>query len=704
MTRTVKVGLDVDEQPYVRGVGRATGATEKLDDALDDVTGSAKDTAAAVGKAKDSTDDLGGAAKDAGRDLGRLRADAERLDRKINDTANSIRDLARQIAATSDEAERAKLGEKLDVERSRQRRQLDLRKLIDVDSGTKVGAELAEKAGVSFAARLGPVIARAPMAGMNPAVLAIGAPIVAGLVTLVTTAVGGAIVGGVGAGGVVGGLVLAAKDPAVQAAGAELGADLSEMLGRASRAFVPETLGAIDEIDRRVLAMEDDLTRAFSGSSKLLDPLVDALLDAGESVLPGIIADIDAAGPVVEVLADGIRNLGESVGEGLADLAPYADEGARALQSLLYILDVGVDSVFRFVEGMSAVYKVAELVGALLTGDIPKFWALVTAQDGAGSSAEDLQPKLEGVRGKLDGVGDKAGVAAVKVETLDEALHRLVDQNVSTEEAQIRLEEAIDRAAEAAKRNGEGIDRNTAKGRENRKALLDIATATQEVYDRTLEQTGSTELAAQAAERGRKKFLETADAMGVERDKAIALADKLFAIPNVTRTVTINGNPTPAIDSAKNAVARINAMKARINIYAEPHGSFGGPAHSGFGYSTGNRWGGVYEHAQVGVLREAHIASPVAPARYAYAEPATGGEAFIPRYGNEDRSLSILSRAAAWYGQQIVPAGMTGGAAMGAPEVRVFIGDQELRGMVRVEVAQHNRDLRRRVGAGAGRM
>lgn len=36
------------------------------------------------------------------------------------------------------------------------------------------------------------------------------------------------------------------------------------------------------------------------------------------------------------------------------------------------------------------------------------------------------------------------------------------------------------------------------------------------------------------------------------------------------------------------------------------------------------------------------------------------------------------------------------------PEMRVYIGDQELRGMVRVEVQQRDRDLKRRVAAGAG--
>lgn len=698
MARTVKVGLDVDEQPYVRGVERSTKTTDKFKDSLDDVTGSAKDTAASTERAKESTEDLGGSAKDAGRDLDRLRADAQKLDRQIDETSRSIRDLAREIARTSDEAARADLSKKLNVEQGRLREKVTLRKLIDVDSAGDMGAELAEKVSVSFAAKLGPLLARAPMAGMNPAVLAIGAPIVAGVVTLLGTAVGGAIIGGVGVGGVVGGLALAAQDPRVKAAGTELGEDLSEMLGRASSAFVPETLGAIDTISRRVGGMEGDFARAFTSASRYVDPLVDGLLDAADNAMPGLIDAIDAAGPVIEVVAEGARDLGEALGEGLSDLAPYADEGARALQVLFAVMNGGVEATFALIEGMAALYKVAEIIGAVMTGDVPRVVALAASWDDAGSSGVDLEGKLGPLRDRIGEVGGKASGAAVEVETLNEALHRLVNQNVSVEEANIALEESIDRAAEAAKRNGKGIDENIPKQRENRKALVDIAKATQEVYDRTLEQTGSHELAAAAAERGRKKFLETADAMGVEKGKAVELAGKLIAIPNVTRTVTVRANTQPALDSAKAIVARINNMNARINVSAEPSGGFGGSAHTGHGYSTGNRWGGVYEHAQVGVLREAQIAAPAGPARYAWAEPATGGEAFIPRFGKRERSLDILSKAARWYGQQIMPAGARQGGGSSMTNHYYWQPQQATASMADFEGFQRRQDALARVG------
>ena len=120
------------------------------------------------------------------------------------------------------------------------------------------------------------------------------------------------------------------------------------------------------------------------------------------------------------------------------------------------------------------------------------------------------------------------------------------------------------------------------------------------------------------------------------------------------------------------------------------------------------RWGGIESRADGG-LREAKIAPAGAPL-YQWAERETGGEAFIPRFGDMARSLSILEQAAAWYGQEVVPAGAMPAAAgaarpmapvtsqragMAAPapapvQVRVWLGNEELTDRVRVQIEQHS--------------
>lgn len=703
MTRTVKVGLDVDEQPFVRGMGRATSAAGKLDDALDDVTAAAKDTASATDRAKESTDDLGGAAKDAGQDLNRLRADAERLDRQIDETSTSIRDLARSLAATSDEAARIDLTEKLKVDRAKLREQLDLRKLIDVDSGTDVGADLASQVSVSFAARLGPLLARAPMAGMNPAVLAIGAPLAAGLASLLGTAAGGAIIGGAGIGGVIGGLKIAAKDPAVKAAATTLGADLSALLGRASSAFVPETLGAIDTIGDRVAQLEPKFNQAFTAAARYVDPLLDGLLDAAENALPGIIDAIDAAGPVIEAVADGARDLGDAIGDGLTQIAPHADEGARALDILFFVMEGGVRSAFALVDGMARLYRVAELVGAVLTGDVARFWSLVTAQDGAKDSAVDLSGVVGDLGSRLRTTGDEAKSGADAVAELKSAFDELFGGALGYDRALIAYRDGLADLNAELREGKRSLDVNTAAGRENRSAVLDQIEKIKELRDARIEQGESIDVVNGKYQSEIGKIRAKLQALGYEQSEIDELIGKYEAIPGrvSTRVSAETRQAERNLAAVRSLIAQIRSKRVVITtqhnqIVTRSEGR-NVPIGDGIG---GRRWGGIVEHAQWGRLREAQIAAPVAPARYAWAEPATGGEAFIPRFGDPDRSIGILQRAAKWYGQQVVPAAGGLGRAGGGQVVNHYYWQprEATTSMADFEAFQRRQDALARVG------
>lgn len=64
-----------------------------------------------------------------------------------------------------------------------------------------------------------------------------------------------------------------------------------------------------------------------------------------------------------------------------------------------------------------------------------------------------------------------------------------------------------------------------------------------------------------------------------------------------------------------------------------------------------NRWGGVTAYATGGIT-QAHVQRHQ---RIKYAEPQTGGEAYIPRLGNRRRSMAVLQKAASWLGGRFVP-------------------------------------------------
>jgi TP901 family phage tail tape measure protein len=66
-----------------------------------------------------------------------------------------------------------------------------------------------------------------------------------------------------------------------------------------------------------------------------------------------------------------------------------------------------------------------------------------------------------------------------------------------------------------------------------------------------------------------------------------------------------------------------------------------------------SRWGNVIERAYAaGGIEQAHVGYQT---RIKAFEPETGGEAYVPRLGNRDRSMAIMNVAAGWYGAKVVP-------------------------------------------------
>lgn len=133
-----------------------------------------------------------------------------------------------------------------------------------------------------------------------------------------------------------------------------------------------------------------------------------------------------------------------------------------------------------------------------------------------------------------------------------------------------------------------------------------------------------------------------------------------------TYTATANAKTKDAEAAIEDLIAKIAGLKNKTvtisaQVYFTPRGDLHVP-----GGTLIRRWGGITEHAQAGLLRDAAIYSPVAAgARYAFAEPATGGEAFIPKHGDHDRNMAILAEAARWNRASVVPWDSGGGGGGG---------------------------------------
>jgi hypothetical protein len=187
--------------------------------------------------------------------------------------------------------------------------------------------------------------------------------------------------------------------------------------------------------------------------------------------------------------------------------------------------------------------------------------------------------------------------------------------------------------------------------------LLQDAGAAKQVYDATLKQTGSVGKAT-SAYRGYWDALEADLRKHHELTPAIqATIDKYRNIPP-SKTTQINApGLAAAMANAGEYAQNIRNIPSShtTNIYTVYHTK--GIAATGPLGRNFSRWGGVYEPAADGLLRQAQIYPPISPGRYMIAEPQTGGEAFIPKHGDWGRSMSILKAAGGWLNADVIPRG-----------------------------------------------
>jgi arsenate reductase-like glutaredoxin family protein len=111
------------------------------------------------------------------------------------------------------------------------------------------------------------------------------------------------------------------------------------------------------------------------------------------------------------------------------------------------------------------------------------------------------------------------------------------------------------------------------------------------------------------------------------------VTDSLQGMPDGVASIHVNnGSALAAIRQVRQSLANLGGATLPVSA---------------------NRAGGIHKRAAAAGLVEAHIAPP--GTLYQWAEPETGGEAFVPRKGDTDRGRRIVSEAAGWYGMRATP-------------------------------------------------
>lgn len=553
--------------------------------------------------AKDALEGVAEGAEDAQDELGDLNKGLKKLDGQIAASTHQVESLRREIAKSGD------LGLVKDLEKAQRElnkltRQRKL--LIPVELDTKGGGfeEAAEAAASGFTtrlvARLGPLIV-----SKAPALAGAGGPIAAGLAAgalpVLGASVAGAIIGGAGVGGVIGGFAVASRHPAVKAEAESLKESISAVLERAAEPMVPATIDVIKIIRGKFNEAEDDISGIFEAAAEHAPVLAEGAGEGIKSVISGIRELAQRADPVIDVLADGFRDLGEAIEDGLGDLADNANEGARALQLVLLVIEGLATATLKVVDGLAETYGWMESVAGLLRGDPgPLIRNLYEDAYEADRSARDLVETQRGLIGGFHLTAEAANQAAEATRAYADANRTLTDQNLSVAEATLRLKEAINEARDAA-------DRKKAVSLDEEKALLSQARASNSLIESLERQGASTDLLSEKQRIARDEFIKTATKMGYSEQKAAELADQYLQVPTSVRTLFTADTDQAARnlrdlralgDKIKSKRVVITVVNKVVTVRSEgrnvPIGDlggreYGGPVRSGKAYIVGEK-------------------------------------------------------------------------------------------------------------------
>jgi hypothetical protein len=449
------------------------------------------------------------------------------------------------------------------------------------DMLTRSGAEGGTGFGLSFVQRAGPLVAKAPV---GPAMIAaVGAAAPAITATLTTAITTGAALGAVGLGA-----AISARDPAVQAAGKDLGAFLTSQLTQSARPFVPAMLRNIAVVKAEFRTVRPELDAIFSKASTYLDPLTRGATGFVQNAVPGFRKVVDAAEPLVEILGEELPELGEDFAGMLEDIAESAarnEDEFRAILDTVGLLTTQLGSVVTLMDYLAA-------------GPTRTFLDLLKGSD------EGVDGILM-TQGAVEDVADAMSTATDATRSFREEMQKLIDTSIDSEQANIDFQAAIDAVSESIKENGKSLDVNTEKGRANRQSLLDLGKAGLEYADAIYEEqaalgdVAAAEAAAEAAyQRSRAALVRQAGQFFKTKAEAEAYVTEILGIPPTRNTRadfngdnegvrnwkrTLSGIPREIFTSARlRAIVDIEVRREQATqATGRAHGGLTGSAQTG---------------------------------------------------------------------------------------------------------------------------
>lgn len=456
----------------------------------------------------------------------------DRLDAQIKLAEHELRGLAKAFADTDDAAERldlSKVQRKLQQDISRlTKNQNILKGLIPDEPQTK---SFGDKVREQIRKGIGNLGDHKFLTGAGILGTAL-APEIAGLLAA-------AVVGGVGIGGIVGGVALAAKNPAISGWAGRIGKTFMDGITKeADQAFTKPLEGSLSQLEAAASSAVPKIGKIFDNLAPSLEPLTKNLIGAGNALLDGFVYASGKAKPVLDALGRLILTLGQDFESLTKQFADHSDVAADAVDHLTNSIHLAVEGIGPLVTVLAETYKWLDKV------------------NGAASGIPILGDAIHGFATFLGGPLAIVGDFVNNIDNMKKASKGATWVIPPLTEEQQKLKTAMDDSAKAARGEQDALDELS----KQMKAQTDPVFALLDAQEKLRKQQKATNDAIK--EHG-KNSDEAKDAERRLAEAAIDLEGAAGALGG-----TFNGKMTPAMESTLRAAGltegQIKALKKQF--------------------------------------------------------------------------------------------------------------------------------------------
>jgi len=528
--------------------------------------------------------DTGDEAKKTGTSFSGMAKDSKTLQKQLFDMDIQLRKTAQEMERTGDTS--------LVKVINKQRRELNALVKVRKDVlGIAFGGkdDSGKSRGGGGLGRLGGRASQAAGEGLTDSLMALRGPGIAAagiLGVALSPAIGAtiamAVLGGVGTGGIIGGLALAAQDSRVQDVGAKLGAHALAAFSRSAEPFVAPAVEAMGVLRGVVDDVSGDMRQAFATIAPVLVPLTQGLGGFVHQLMPGITKAMEGARPVMLIIGQELPKIGHALSVFFSTIAADPRGAIRAFQDLSRIIQGTIIATGNLIAFLAKVWGVLGPIIQASQGDLPGMAVSIAATEMALADAAKMSTETSNA---FDGVGDSAKTAAERMGLLNAAMDKFFDRTLGLRGATREYEAAIDNLTETIKENGKTTDERTAKGRANDQAIDDTIRAIKDLRQANIDNGMAVEDANAIYDQQLEQLRKTLIKLGLNKDEVNNLIAAIKAIPQIAEVEVRAPGLLEALAKARELSALLGgasaAQTARYRA-GDTSGYGGGRASGGY--------------------------------------------------------------------------------------------------------------------------